>query len=179
MVDLHPRGSEPSEGLFRRPFNADVSHAQLVHHHRSATAGGGEHADARTSCRPRQRWHAHHQRQGFNECFQRIDPRNAAVFQEGVGDVVSTGERSGMRHGKFGSRSRAPQLVGDDGLAACGRSQCKLAQLVALAYGFKKQQVAADPVIVQACHADFTDAQIDFIADRDQPGEADAAFLAA
>ena len=52
-----------------------------------------------------------------------VDPRDAAIGEERVGDVVLAGERAGVRHRELARGFRAAELVGDDRLAALGRGE--------------------------------------------------------
>ena len=127
----------------------------------------------------RQSRHARQQRQPFDQRVERVDARDAAFGQKHVGDVVLAGERAGVRDRELARRRRTAELVGEHRLAARCRAERKAPQARGMAHGFEKQHVAVDAGVIERRLADVAEREIDLVADRDQPGEADAARLAA
>ena len=123
--------------------------------------------------------HPRQQRQAFDQGVERVDPRDAASLEESIGDVVLARKRAGMGDRELARRGRAAELVGDDRFAALRRRQRKPAQRLRMPHGFEKQHVAVDAGIIERGCADFAEREVDLVADRNQPGETDAAGLAA
>ena len=172
-------GGQALQGLRRRRLHLHVADAELVHRHRGAAAGGGDHADtARPGARGLQR-HAPRQREGLEHRIGDADAGDAQVLQEGVGHVVLAGECAGVRGRHLCGSGRSAQLVGQHRLAAACGFEGEGAQAVAVVKGFQEQQIAVDGRIVQRRRADLADAEVGLGSDRHQPGKAHAARLAA
>ena len=166
---------EAREGLGARLRDLDAAHRERIDHHDGAAGRGGQHRDARRARADRPDRRAAHQRQRLEQAFEAFDPRDAAIGEERARDIVLAGERAGMGDGKLARRRRAAELVGDDRLAALGGAEREVAQRRRIADAFEEQQVAVDVGIIERRGANLADRQVHLVADRDQPGKADAA----
>ena len=65
------------------------------------------------------------------------------------------------------------------GLPRCAAASANRRNASGMPHGFEKQHVAVDAGIIERRCADFAEREVDLVADRHQPGETDAARLAA
>ena len=166
-------------GVLARLGDLDAAHGKRIDHHDGATGRGGEDGDAR---RPRAHGtdrRAPHQRQCLDQSFEAFDARDATIGEERARYVVLARERASVGHRQFARGRGAAELVGNDRLAAFRRAEREVAQRGRIADAFEKQQVAVDIGIIEGRGADLADREIDLIADRHEPREADAACLPA
>ena len=119
------------------------------------------------------------QRRHIDQRFEHRHPRDAVAAAEGVEGGVGAGDGAGMRFGQLLADLGAAELVGDHRLARRMGAPRRVRQALAIAQRLHEQQDRVGPGIVDQQVGDLAHREIDLVADRDQPREADAARIGA
>ena len=119
------------------------------------------------------------QRRHVDQRFEHRHARDAVAPAEGIEGRVGAGDRAGVRLGELLADVGAAELVGDDRLAGGMRPPRRARQPLAVAQGLHEQQDRLGLGIVDQQVGDLADREVDLVADRDQPREADAARIGA
>jgi hypothetical protein len=96
---------------------------------------------------------------------------------EGIERGVRPGDGTGVRFRQLLADFGAAELVGDHRFARRMGPPCRVRQSLAVAQGFHEQHDGICLGIIDHQIGDLADRQVDLIADRDQPREADAACI--
>ena len=166
---------QPVDQRLRRIGNVEAGDRHVVDDHRRAAAGRGGHRDALAG----RRRPIDQQRRYVDQRFEHRHAGDAVALAESVERRVGAGDRAGVRLGELLADVGAAELVGHHRLAGGMRPPRRPRQPLAVAQGFHEQQDRLGLGIVDQQVGDLADLEIDLVADRDQPREADAARVGA
>ena len=168
-VYVFPR--KVADHVVSRRHDVDAEHPKPVNDRGGAAAGRGHHGDTVTHSG----FLAGDQRRQFEQRFQVIHAQHAVRAEKRVGDFVGACHRAGVRGGEILSEFGAAELVNDDGFVGRVSAPRRMRETVGIAQRFEKQQDRSGVRIVDQHVGKFADADVGFVADRDQLGEAGAA----
>ncbi len=177
--DLDPGQGETSAGGVAGGLDIDAAVGQRVHHHGGPAGSGGQDADFPSPHPASSSGYAEQERQAADQALEGVHPCDAAFGQKHVGDIVLARQRPGVRDRELARRGRASELVGEHRLAALACRERKTLQGTRVPHGLEKQHVAVDAGVIERELADLSEREVDLVADRNEPGEAHAACLAA
>jgi hypothetical protein len=169
-----PRGEIGNDSL-RGGHDFDAGGAEPVRDGGGATAGGGHDRDAMTGSG----FPPAHQGGQLEQRVQLINAQHAVRAEERAGRLVRSGHGAGVRGRKLAAYVGAPELVDDDRFAGRRRAVRRRGEVIRIAYGFHEEQDHLGVRVVHQHAGDLADRETRLVTDRYQPGEADAAPVAA
>src|SRR4030095_10553601 len=128
---------------------------------------------------PARRAMLEHKARRLEETLHHADADDAVRLEESVRDLVRTGHCAGVRVRDLAAHAGASELVGDHGFAQGDRAARCAREVMRIPESLEKQQYRPGVGIIHQHVRDLPDAEITFIADRNQLGKAQAAGLCA